>query len=564
MASFEFYFSTAFNFDSIDGFHLLQDHVGSHYAHPWDDYDYIVTFQIYRVTAGVRNFFGRVKVLAKGWQNTSEYFRERGTPEGNSYRITDLLKSDRVVSLASDTDYYRRIGTTLGDDAKDYLRDLCDGSYYYDNYWDYSQWPGFSSSLFRSSTVAKAVLKKGHQVALGKYEAAEKFSISVDGLSDDFEPVTFNFDNKRTLGNTNINLLIGRNGSGKSHILRHLVELLTGVIPNPQSWPYFHKVIVAAYSPFESFRTESQLFAALNGSESISSSTVSADQKDAVDRRRLLVNEYAYVGFKDARSEFSLKWPKESSARALKKILDYDSENVWWGANSRFVTLFRTLRQSIDFDALALTALDGTLVAFSEADASGRQDYAKAIDSVDYERGIEFLKDKTPIPLSSGQTIYSYLLPCLVAEIDDESLLILDEPELYLHPAMEVGLINMLKGLLEETKSNAIIASHSSILAREVERTGVVILRREGGRTIVSNPGFETFGQSIEMIMGEAFDDYRVRKAYEASIDRAAKDFSSAEAALNDIGPKVGDEALAYLAAKFQDDSDIQFEQRSE
>lgn len=45
------------------------------------------------------------------------------------------------------------------------------------------------------------------------------------------------------------------------------------------------------------------------------------------------------------------------------------------------------------------------------------------------------------------------MIPAIISELEEESLLILDEPELYLHPELEVGLINMLKNILDETKS---------------------------------------------------------------------------------------------------------------
>lgn len=554
--AFNFYFSTAFDFNDIDGFHLLQDHVGTIHSRPWDDYNYIVTFQIHRVMAGKRDFFGTVKVLARGWNDTAEYFKQSKSRVGSSYYITDLLRQDSVVSLGSDMDYYRRIRETLGTNARNYLQAIRDGSFYYAEFENYRRWPGFSDSLFRSSSIAQALLAKGWPIANGMYEMKSQFSFTVNFQPDKFEPIAFNFDNERSLGKTNINMLIGKNGTGKSFILCHLADIITGAVESNQSWPFFHKVIVAAFSPFESFKTKSQLY---------EEPSLASKQSNIPERRRLLVNHYAYIGFKDVNGKFSLEWPKECSANSLVKILNYDSENYWWKGNWRFATLFNTLRQSIDFDAMALTTVDGELIVFSADETSNRLDYSQEINSTfEFKKGIKFLKNGVPVSLSSGQIIYSYLLPSLVAEIDKESLIILDEPELYLHPTMEIGLINMLKFLLEETKSNAIIASHSSILAREVERAGIVILRREGDRTIVSKPGFQTFGQSIEVIMGEAFDDYLVSKPYEASLEKVAENSASIQDALSKIGPNIGDEALAYLAAKFTDDHDIQIERRSE
>ncbi len=567
MSNFEFFYSTKFDFDSIEGFHLLQDHIGTNYSRPWNDYDYVVTFQIYRVNNGQRDFFGRTKILVNGYMDTSMYFLESGDLDGNSHRITDQLNPKKVVSLASEIDYYRRIRSCLGAGALEYLRQLCDGSYFYNEQKTFTQWAGFGSSLFRSS-MATAILKKGHQIACGSYEPQGKFSFTLDGLPDHIESLQFKFDNDRSLGRTNVNLLIGRNGVGKSHVLRHLVDTLTGSRDHPENWPYFHKVIVAAYSPFESFKTEVELYNALGSSAKSAGLEVPREGEpsplDVQERRRLLVNEYVYLGFRDPGGVFSLEWPKESSARALHRIFQYDQENEWLTGSSRFKLLFDTLCRSIDFDEIELSVANDQPFVFKRDDDDLR---AKAAQNKNfmYTSGIRFLKDGKPVPLSSGQIIYSYLLPNLVAEVDDESLLIIDEPELYLHPTMEVGLLDMLKRLLEATKSNAIIATHSSILAREVEQSGIYLLRRVGDRTEVSNPGFETFGQTVEVIMGLAFDDYDVRKPYEDSIDQAVKACGSPEDALAKFGSDVGDEALAYLTSKIaHEDDEIKIERRPE
>lgn len=554
MSAFTFYFSTSLeDTHALDGFHLLQDHLGGPYAYPWDDFDYVVTFQIQRVVNGKREFFGRTKVLAKGYNDTSTYFKKHGVPCCKSYEIGKLLNLEAVVSLAGDVSYYQRLHKALGGAAAKFLSEICDASYLLNRKLEHGQWPGFDVALLRSGSMARAMLKKGRQIAAGRYEPDAKFEFEVGDLPKDFEPIRFRFDNERKLGRTNINLLIGRNGSGKSHVLRHVVDLVTGVVETNSS-PYFHKVVVVAYSPFETFRTENQLFEALENGQP------PADTREKMSRRSLMVNKYAYVGFKDPDGRFSLDWPKESSAHALVKILAFDEESSFRDT-SRFKLLFDTLQKSIDFDALALTSQDGQRLTLT-VDEPHQHKARWYADNVDAQQGIGFYKrdskalDLVPVNLSSGQQIYSYLLPNLVAEVEDESLIILDEPELYLHPAMEVSQINMVKELLKATQSNAVVATHSSILAREVERQGVVVLRREGARTIASPPPFETFGQSVELIMGEAFDDYRVRKAYQDSLDSAAAPYATPQQAIAELAGKVGDEALAYLASKLANDDD--------
>ncbi|RQX84576.1 ATP-binding protein [Burkholderia anthina] len=556
----KFFYSTDFDIESLEGFHLLQDHVGTHYRAPWDDFDYIVTFQVHRSHNRQRQSFGEIKVLVNGYQDTSKYFIEHGTPDGKSIDITDLLKPDKVVSLASDIDYYQRLRKALSDDALTYLDGICDASYNYVQFPQYSTWPGFSGSLFRDGTAARAILKKGKQIALGRYIPEKKFDITVDDLPQTFDPVTFNFDNERALGRTNINLVIGKNGVGKTTILRRIVDHIAGLAANGQSWPYFHKVIVAAHSPFEDFDTKNALIDRLREHYALPD-TVAPSQKDRHERQQLYVNEYSYIGFKNDDNAFSLSWPKEHSAKSLVKIMEYDNDNLWWTEDSRFDRLFDTLRLSIDFDCLSLSTCDGGKLEFRKEESASRKTIRERKTSIDFEKGITFNKDGRALSLSSGQRVYSYLLPCLVAEIDEESLLIIDEPELYLHPTMEIGLINMVKYLLTKTTSNAIIATHSSVMAREVERDGITLLRHVDGRTQSSRPGFETFGAPIDLIIGEAFDDYRIKKPYEETLDRVVTSYGSAEHAILAIGQQIGDDALAYITAKFEDDSKVTFEE---
>lgn len=562
MPDFNFFFSTSLQDTlALDGYHLLQDHVGGHYARPWDDFDYIVTFQIQRVEQGEREFFGRTKVLIRGEKDTSKYFVANGDPLGNSFEIGKLLDPNSAVSLAADLDYYQRLAKRLGSAAEEFLRKICDASYFRNRYDSYSRWDGFSASLQRGGSTALAIIDKGHQIAAGRYVPEKDFEFNVTGLTEDFEPIQFRFDKDRRLGNTNVNLLIGRNGSGKSHVLRHLVDQLTGVVTSEEKQPYFHKVVVAAYSPFESYKTENQLSATLG------EVTQGKDAMEEMYQRRLMVNKYAYIGFKKPDGCFSLDWPKESSAHALIKILAYDEDSSWRDV-SRFSLLFKTLKQSINFDFMALKDKEGRPILLSAAEEHEQPSVTSIQDKVDATQGILFLKQEgntqppSSVLLSSGQTIYSYLLPNLVAEVEDESLILLDEPELYLHPAMEIALINMVKSLLRSTKSNAIVATHSSILAREVDRLGVVVLRREEEQTTATRPPIETFGQSVELIMGEVFDDYHVRKAYQQSLDAAANSFSSPQLALENLAESVGDEALAYLASKV-DDGQVTIELRT-
>ena len=159
--------------------------------------------------------------------------------------------------------------------------------------------------------------------------------------------------------------------------------------------------------------------------------------------------------------------------------------------------------------------------------------------------------------LSSGQEIYSYLIPILISEIESETLLLIDEPELYLHPGLELGLMKMLKKLLKAFKSFAVIATHSSIITREVDREAVNILKREGNYTTITLPSIQTYGSDIESIISEIFEDDLESKIYEHVIDDLIEDDN--ELNVNQINEEFGDAGLIYFISKNRNEK-IEFE----
>lgn len=542
-----YYYSESLSIENLDGFHLLQDHRGTNYKGPWDDFGYIITFKLYYVNDRTKFKLGTQKVLIKNYKDSSLYFKENGVPvESKFFDITEVLNNENIVSIGEDIDFYKKIHSLFNEvDAEEMLIKICDAGYFNDNFNEFSAWEGFSSSFMRGS-AASAILKKGFQIALGRYIPEKTFNITLRELGDTFDDLCLNFDTDREIGKSNINLLIGKNGVGKSHILKKLSEIITGVIDTQDSHPYFHKLIIIAFSPFESFYTKSEIFKKL--------STRYLDDEDKVNRKsesrkRLHVNEYSYIGFKNDDGEHDLNQPIKQSINSLIKVIEYDDENSWWEKQSRLTVLKDTLSLCIDFDSIFITDSDGQEVEVtSELNTRNLKDY------LDYKKGIFFKKDKDVLQLSSGQKIYSYMIPAIIAELEEESLLVLDEPELYLHPELEVGLMNMLQHILKETKSYSIIATHSAILAREVESKAITILRKCKGYTKVNIASVETYGESLDVIVSEVFDDDYLIKPYQREID---KHLEKNKNSIETIKGHIGDDALVYALSKISNVGDI-------
>lgn len=247
--------------ESCDGFHLLQDHMGTNHSSPWNDYDYIVKFKLYYVDNLSKQNLGFLRLLVNKQSDTSKFLIEKGDEvEKNIYKIDQVINQDIAVSLPLDIDYYHKINKLLtGNSVDRFLALICDASYFYSRISTYRSWDGFSGSLMREGSSSEAILRKGHQIATGRYSPEESFTINVELEPESYDPVQFVFDNDREVSKTNINLLIGKNGVGKSFLLKELSEIITGVQEIDDKWPYFHKLIVVAYSPFENFYTKDDL-----------------------------------------------------------------------------------------------------------------------------------------------------------------------------------------------------------------------------------------------------------------------------------------------------------------
>ena len=548
----KFYFSETLLFEDCYGIHFTQDHIGTNYRGPWDDFGHIITFKMFFFSDTApfkKNSIGNIKILYRDGENTSSFFKSKGKKvKDKIFDITDILNIKVLVSIGEDINFYKKIKSVFNDDliVNSVLEKICDASRSIENNEYYSKWDGYSGSFMRGSS-SNAILKNGYAIACGNYVRDSVFDLNLNDIGVEFEPVTFRFNAKREVGGGgNICLLIGKNGVGKTHILKNLSELIAGV-RNPDEnnpLPCFNKIIIVAYSPFENFYTEKEIFIKLQ--ERYSDKDSKPNNK-SFERKRLHVNEYSYIGFRSEKGVFDIKNPDVQSAKSIFNIIKYDYSNIWWHNESKFELVEKTLKLSIDFDYISLTSKSGEDILLSKDGYNSREILRKEID---YEKGVAFKKNERIVPLSSGQKIYAYMIPSIISEIEDESLLVVDEPELYLHPELEVGLISMIKYILANTESFAIIATHSSILAREIKKDSITILRKNCNITKSYPPSIETYGESIDAITSEVFDDEYITKPYQKEIDSLL----SRGVKVSKISRNVGNDALTYMLSKDSND----------
>lgn len=151
------------------------------------------------------------------------------------------------------------------------------------------------------------------------------------------------------------------------------------------------------------------------------------------------------------------------------------------------------------------------------------------IEKSEYEKKLFYFdENENQIRLSSGQRVYTNLVINLFSMIKENSLIIIDEPENTLHPNFEIGFINILNSILEEYNSFAIVATHSSIIAREIPTKFIqmIIVNEENNDVEIQEPVMKSFGASISDITNYIFDDvFYENKPYSNWLEKNIKKY---------------------------------------
>jgi hypothetical protein len=122
---------------------------------------------------------------------------------------------------------------------------------------------------------------------------------------------------------------------------------------------------------------------------------------------------------------------------------------------------------------------------------------------------------------SSGEKHLLFSMVGLMANLQHGSLILIDEPELSLHPNWQTRYIHNLKRTLAKYHScHIILATHSHLMVSDLESTtsSVVVLKETGLnqlRTIEAEPlQYSTYGWSAENILLEVFEMPSTRNYY--------------------------------------------------
>lgn len=148
--------------------------------------------------------------------------------------------------------------------------------------------------------------------------------------------------------------------------------------------------------------------------------------------------------------------------------------------------------------------------------------------------------------LSSGHAIVLLTTTRLVELVDERTLVVLDEPEGHLHPPLLSAFVRAVADLLVARNGVALISTHSPVVLQEVPRSCVWMLRRTRTNSAVERPSIETFGESAGVLTREVFGLEVTDSGFHQLVSAVARQYGRTyEAVENHFGGQLGAEARA-------------------
>ena len=415
----------------------------------WDDFSYRTTFNMsYYDKNGDRYMIGIVKIYYSGYDNDitkSSFYFIKSTAEVIGSSITQL--DGNFCSLGQDLNYYINLKRSCPNNYINILRRLNDIAIDERLEKGFHGKKGVLTSLLRNSSAEKALKEARNILEDEQLNTVKNLSFEYNTkvpYSEGRVKLKFDFEKNSCLP-YRINVLIGKNGVGKTQILAHLAETLSGI------------------------------------------TTSETEIKDSFPNDRPLIKKSFGVILEKNRLS---SWKKVMYELIEKEIIDLIERNI---------------------------------------------------DEIDN------------IHFSSGQYILLCTMTEVMATIENESLLLFDEPELHLHPNAIASTMRMFYKLLEEFNSYAIFATHSPLIVQETPTRYIHVLSRIDNVLIARKPMMECFGENITNITDDIFDVNSSESNYKVILKNLSEKYSFNQV-LKVFNEQLSLNALIYLKACYEYD----------
>lgn len=469
----------------------------------WDDWFEFNTLYtlFYDDNNNQRHTIGHVKIGQFNMQKE----QRRATLPSNFQNL-----EENFFSLGQDESYYK-ILKELDDEAGNAILQALNDTAYDLELFEKTQSERVTKvSLIRDVPI-NTVKEQFNRLAHGGDEVTSydfTFTAPKPKNSDLYLQLSFNVQPKSNPP-TNVHVVIGRNGVGKTHLLNNILDSLLSSEKTTK-----HGIFDA---------TKATLFANIV-SVSFSAFDETEPIKEQKDKTKGM--QYSYIGLKRIKKSDE----KDSSPKSPLMLAN------------EFIKSLKNCKLGIKKERWlnAIKSLESDPM-FQEANIANLFD----IDEENFEQQARDIFKK----LSSGHKIVLLTITRLVETVKEKTLVMLDEPESHLHPPLLSAFVRSLSELLIIRNGVAIIATHSPVILQEVPKKCVWILNRSGISAKAERPERETFGENVGILTNEVFGLEVTNAGFYNIIKKSVNENDNYEEIKLDFNNQLGTEAKAIARA---------------
>ncbi len=527
----------------------------------WDDYGYHVMYHLHatdKLTKRGNVYLGYIRIMKRGQDEGEIYLLEKDL---NGRKVFEHLPDD-YVSLTLSVDVFKGLSKYLRPEERPTFIEalhliLGEDSPYYQ---EVKEEGCFVNGLLRDATIDNYSLKKGRALI---EDGAVHYNLQEQDVTIQFahvdNSITLNFSclpdiSSRFIPN-GVVAFIGKNGSGKSTAIYNLAKLIYAnpdrrfllkekvgkISPNDMG---ISKLFLISYSPFDNF-----VLPGIGGED-----------------YRLILNgmenndgRFIFCGIRDIKKEFEslLENPDEQTYDRL-----FENERL-------DATQLKPIKMLAKECATAMDAIEREETKLNLWKKIAKRSKAEFPEIRETMMGLySCLSRRERIELflsqSTGYKFFLHSLAHIIAYIDDDCLILFDEPENHIHPPMLSFMMATLREILPQYQSVMLVATHSPVVIQETFANNVFVVRNHGDLSTISHPSIETYGANIAEITSEVFDlTTDITKYYNAfddmyerwneeeqweSIDEMLASFE------RHLSGKITSQIISYLVGKFADE----------
>jgi predicted ATPase len=430
--------------------------------------------------------------------------------------------SNKYFSVGQDVSYYRKLRHNVNEKTRnEFLKGLRDIVIDPENLFAASGQDVLKTSLLRSVSISmidgqfKRVLDGGALLTNFNFGFFRPQTKKVAGIDLQFKVLA------HSTPSTNIHAIIGRNGVGKTTLLNEMIAAIVGDYETDSQFytkglferkrigkQYFSSLISVSFSAFDPFKPPHE-------------------QPDPEKGTR-----YYYIGLKDLADDTGTLLKSLDSMRdeCIESLLECFSDKE---KTKRWKSAILTLESDDNFAQMNLSELAG----FSKDDlkTKGRHLIGR---------------------MSSGHAVVLLTLSRLVAKVEEQTLILLDEPESHLHPPLLSAFTRALSELLRDRNGVAIVATHSPVVLQEIPRSCALFITRSRLSMHVEPPRIETFGENVGVLTREVFGLEVSKSGFHSLMKAAVNEGKTYEQILSDYDQQIGLEARGILRAMIAERDD--------